>query len=217
MTRSMVLSALLYLLPLGCEVATAAELDDAGMTEVLAALEEAGAREPEAVQLGSEVLTGDVRPAEAQPPPGYVEMMAQARSGPSFGNAVLLLEPNEEIVVPIFIGGTEALSIQLRLEKRRFSRPLTHDLLDQMLSKLGAKMLRAQVDALEDSVYIGTVVLKQGAQVLSFDARPSDAIALAVGNAVPIFVSRKLLDEAGIRADQLDDERPQKAANPVAL
>jgi bifunctional DNase/RNase len=155
--------------------------------------------------------------SQASPPEGYVTMMVQSRSGREFGNAVLLVDPNEEIVVPIFIGGTEALSIRLRLAKRKFMRPLTHDLLDSSLKSLGATMLRAQVDSLDKGVYHGTVVLQKDHRVIKLDARPSDAIALAIGNGVPVLVSRQVLDEAGIRADRLAEDTPKPTVNPVAL
>ena len=78
-------------------------------------------------------------------------------------------------------------------------------------------MLRAQVDRLEDNVYIGTVVLRQDKRVISLDARPSDAIALAIGNQVPIYVSQKLVDQAGVKLDELDEPRPDKGIDPIAL
>ena len=200
---------------LGCQE-EAVELDTEGIEEAIDAVDGAQVNQAPEIKLSQEVVTPDKGDASS-PPKGYVQMTPEARSGAEFGNAILLIAPKEEMVVPIFIGGTEALSIRLRLEKRRFSRPLTHDLLDEMVGKLGGKMIRAQVDALEENVYIGTVVLKRGEEIIKFDARPSDAIALAIGNKVPIFVSKKVLDQAGIKADQLDDERAVKAPDPVAL
>ena len=201
----------------GCTQETV-ELDVAGIEAAIDAVDGAQVNHAPEIKLSQDVVTPDDPKGDASSPPkGYVEMTPEARSGPDYGNAILLIEPKEEVVVPIFVGGTEALSIRLRLEKRRFSRPLTHDLLDEMVGKLGAKMIRAQVDALEENVYIGTVVLKRGAQFIKFDARPSDAIALAIGNKVPIFVSRKVLDQAGIKANDLDNERAVKAPDPVAL
>ena len=178
----------------------------------------------------------------ASVPEGYLLVTPLARSG-DFGHAVLLLEPESEKIVPIFIGGTEALSIQLRLAGETFSRPLTHDLFDSFRSRLGVTMVRAQVDALRDSVYVGTVVFSRGgprgevspgppgqrpegqtppaqtppaqAEYIRLDARPSDAIALAIGNKAPIFISRALLDEAGVRREDLG--KPEPKGNPVEL
>lgn len=205
------------LLLLGCE-RELDELETDGIEAAIEAVDEAQVHTAPEVRLSTEVVTPNGPLGDpGAPPKGYVEMIPQARSAPEYGNAVLLIEPNEEVVVPIFVGGTEALSIRLRLEKRRFSRPLTHDLLDEMVGKLGAKMVRAQVDSLEENVYIGTVVMKKGTEFIKFDARPSDAIALAIGNKAPIFVSRKVLEQVGIKADQLDDERHVKAPDPVQL
>jgi bifunctional DNase/RNase len=159
----------------------------------------------------------DVAPAPptVEAPSGYVRMVPIARSG-SFGDAVLLVDDERQVVVPIYIGGTEALSIQLRLAGRPFTRPLTHDLFDAFAERVGAKMLRAQVDRLEDRVFIGSVVLQRGQELILLDARPSDAIALAIGNGVAIFVSRAVVDSAGIRSDELDDE-PPPTTDPIAL
>jgi uncharacterized protein len=148
-------------------------------------------------------------------PTGYVLMTPVARST-DYGDAVLLRHPTEEVFVPIYIGGTEALSIQLRLEKRRFKRPLTHDLLDAFAAKLGAKLLRAQVDSLEETAFIGSVVFDKGGEIIVFDARPSDAIALAIGNDAPIYVSEKVLADAGIRPEDIA-EQAERGAEPVAL
>lgn len=150
-------------------------------------------------------------------PKGYVVVTPTARSGPAFGNAVLLFEPNDQVIVPIFIGGTEALSIQLRLKQQRYTRPLTHDLLDNVMKKLGAKMVRAQVDALRERIYVGTIVLKSGKQLIEIDARPSDAIAMAIGNKVPIYVAKTLIDQAGIRISDIEQTRPPKEVEPIAL
>ncbi|HZO12375.1 MAG TPA: bifunctional nuclease family protein, partial [Polyangiaceae bacterium] len=190
--------------------------DAEGIEEAIDAVDGAQVNQAPEIKLSQEVVTPDNGDASS-PPKGYMQMTPEARSGPEFGDVILLIAPNKEMLVPIFIGGTEALSIRLRLEKRRYSRPLTHDLLDDMVGKLGGKMIRAQVDALEENVYIGTVVLKRGEEIIKFDARPSDAIALAIGNKVPIFVSKKVLDQAGIKADQLDEKRAVKAPDPVAL
>jgi bifunctional DNase/RNase len=120
------------------------------------------------------------------------------------GKAVLLADPAGQIVVPIFVGGTEGLSIELRQEKRRYQRPLTHDLLDSVMRELGGELDKVQVDDLKSNVFIGTVFVRQGTRVVPIDARPSDAIALALGADAPIFVARKVVEAAGVRRDQLD-------------
>lgn len=171
---------------------------------------------------------GAASPASADVPAGYKMMKPILRTG-NFGHAVLLLDAATETFVPIFIGGTEALSIQLRLDDRAFTRPLTHDLFDAFSKKVGARLIRSQVDSIVDGVYYGTVVFeRQGAgegpgeepETFSLDARTSDAIALAIGNGVPIYVAEPVLEEAGVKADALGDDGAPKGAvpkNPVAL
>ena len=170
------------------------------------------------ITLAPEIVAGSGADAtDADPPDDYLRMTATARSGDAFGHVVLLADAEQQVFVPIFIGGTEALSIRLRLERRRFKRPLTHDLLDRMLDELGVEVLRAQVDGLRDNIYLGTVVVKKGQTVMRFDARPSDAIAIAIGNGAPIYVSEKLVAKAGVRRDQLDQKRADSKVDPVAL
>jgi uncharacterized protein len=141
----------------------------------------------------------------ATPPAGYLLVHVKAQVETAQGNALLLVDAPEKRLVPIFIGGTEALSIRLRLDGKRYARPLTHDLLDTLLRRLGAKLESVQVDELRDSTFIGTVVVRdRDGQQLRIDARPSDAVALALGNKVPIFMAQTVLDRAGYRMDELD-------------
>lgn len=153
-------------------------------------------------------------------PAGYVEMKP-ARVVDLHDQAVLLLvdEP-DNLVLPVFIGGTEGASIAGRLEHVKPVRPLTHDLLDHVLQKLHATLVQVQVDELrhdqgdEGGVYIGSIFLRLPDQVIKLDARPSDAIALAIGNQVPIYVARKVLDEAGMKWDEVRKQLPQPQSGP---
>jgi uncharacterized protein len=121
------------------------------------------------------------------------------------GAAVVLIDSNRSKALPIVVGSTEALSIHLRLAKQHLGRPLTHDLLESIVRELGGKVVRAQVDEIRGESFIGSVFIQMGERVARIDARPSDAIALAVGNSLPIFVARKVLDAAGIAPDSLDE------------
>jgi len=162
---------------------------------------------------------GTGRTPTAEPPPGYVVVKAKAQLDALHGNALLLVDEDEERVVPIFVGNTEALSIRLRLDGERYKRPLTHDLLDNVIRRLQASFVRAQVDELRDNTYIGSVVVRDdAARLIEIDARPSDAIALAIGNQAPIFIAKKVLDRAGHRIDDLerDGVRPPVQSGPAA-
>jgi len=139
-------------------------------------------------------------PEVVKAPAGYVEMEVAEVAESTGGFAVALVDAERSVMLPIFVGGTEALAIDLRHAKRRFERPLTHDLLDTIMSKLGGELVQVRVDAIIDGVFIGSIYVRHEGEVLELDARPSDAIALALGNEVPIYVKQEVIDEAGIPA-----------------
>lgn len=137
------------------------------------------------------------QPTPPAPPSGYVEMTAASvTAAGDTAQAVWLVDPGGTVVLPILIGGTEAMTIAFRLYKQPFGRPLTHDLMDSMLRKLDAEIYKVQVDDLVDAVFVGSVYIHRGAKVWQLDARPSDAIAIAIGHSAPIYVARKVLDAA---------------------
>jgi len=126
----------------------------------------------------------------------------------SEGAAVLLGDAAHETVLPILIGGTEALSIALRSEGRRFERPLTHDLLDALMHELGGRLLRVRIDDLRGDTFVATIFVRRGDRTIELDARPSDAIALALGNGSPILVSRHVLEHAGVKRQDIEQGGP---------
>jgi len=135
----------------------------------------------------------------------------------SDGNAVVLVDEASHRGLVLFVGGTEALSLSLRLEQRRFDRPLTHDLLDRVVHELGAELVSVRVDRIADNVYFGSLLLSKGGRVIELDARPSDALALAVGNSAPVYVADGVLAQAGIDIDQLDFHRqPETTGKKLA-
>jgi bifunctional DNase/RNase len=161
----------------------------------------------------------DPTPPPAQPGPtpnGYVKMSVGGVAPTSAGEAVLLVDSLSNVAIPIFVGGTEALSIQLRLEKRGFVRPLTHDLYDATIKKLGGTVESVRVDKLQNNTYYGTVVLRTTANRIELDARPSDAIALALGNHAPIHVARHVVDQAGIKLDDFKSGKAPVKEFPLA-
>ena len=133
----------------------------------------------------------------------------------SAGNAVVLLDSHHRRALLIFVGDSEALSIELRLNHQAFPRPLTHDLFDSALERLGAEVDSVRVDRLENNTFHGTVVLLEGTRRIELDARSSDAIALALGNGAPIYVAREVLDRAAVDIDSLR-ELPMHDAGPVS-
>lgn len=137
-------------------------------------------------------------------PAGYVDAQVMQVVALSDGNgAVLLLDEAGSRVLPIFIGGTEATSIELRMRGVPRPRPLTHDLLDATIKKLRGKLVKVHVDELRDDVFHGSVFIRIDRRIIKFDARPSDALGLAIGNKVPIYVAKKVLDAAGVDKDEI--------------
>jgi uncharacterized protein len=135
-------------------------------------------------------------------PAGFIRVKVLGVMPTEQGKVVVLvpqgLTERQDTMLPIWIGDTEALSIQLRLEHKQYERPLTHDLFDAVLRDFGATLVKVHVDELRGKTFIGTVFLSHDNKVHEYDARPSDAIALALGNDAPIFVSKAVLRRAGI-------------------
>lgn len=145
----------------------------------------------------------------AQKPVPFLEMAVAGVVPTPDGTMVVLINAEEELLLPLGIGISEAISIHGRLEHHQFTRPQTHDLLEHVLKELGGEVVKVQIDDLRDEVFLGSVFIKAGGRVISLDARPSDAIALALGNQVPILVSRGVLDRAALTADELMEAEPE--------
>ncbi|RME26878.1 MAG: bifunctional nuclease family protein, partial [Deltaproteobacteria bacterium] len=158
---------------------------------------------------------GAVRQKKNSPPPGFVEMSALGVMSNRDGNAVILRQADGKRLLPIWIGATEAYVIQLRLNRQRFQRPLTHDLLDEVIKRMGGRVVEVRVDDLKQNTFLGKVYIKTRNELLVFDARPSDSIALAVGNGVPIYVSLHVLDQAGIDAEPHHEGKQQPEKSPL--
>ena len=122
----------------------------------------------------------------------------------------------KQTMLPIFVAEAEALSIHLRRDKRRFVRPLTHDLLDDILRRLGAELVKIHIDDIRGKTFVGAVFVRSGDKVFEVDARPSDAIALAIGNRAPIFVSKRVLERAGIKKPP-EKIAPQPGSDPKQI
>lgn len=106
---------------------------------------------------------------------------------------VVLKDVASDLVLPIWVGVFEANAIALELEKTATPRPMTHDLLRNMAKGLGAAVSRVVVSDLVEDTFYATVWMVQGGETVTIDARPSDAIALALRWDCPIFVAMKVL------------------------
>lgn len=115
-----------------------------------------------------------------------------------FTNApiVILKDIEEKNALPVWIGALEAGAIASELEKIQLSRPMTHDLLKDMLGHLSISVTRVEVNDLKDNVYYATIHMSSNGNIVVIDARPSDAIALALRMKSPIFVDTRVLDKS---------------------
>ena len=113
------------------------------------------------------------------------------------GNSpVVILEGlHEEAMVPIWIGPSEAASIALELEQRKLPRPNSHDLIHNLLAALDAKLDRVTITELRNNTYFAVITLKVGDRELHIDARPSDAIAVALRATAPIYAAPEILKQ----------------------
>ena len=109
---------------------------------------------------------------------------------------VILKEMDSERFLPIWIGPFEADAITLSLQELEVARPMTHDLLRNVLQVLGAQVLQVRITELRDDVYYAQIVISMNGREMEIDSRPSDALALAVRVHVPIFVAEVVMDEA---------------------
>lgn len=124
---------------------------------------------------------------------------------------VVLRDDDDSTLLPIWVGVFEANAIALKLENYETPRPMTHDLLKGMLGAMGATVIRVVVNELRDSTFFARIVLSVAGQESEVDARPSDAIALALRVEAPIFVDQSVLDQAQtISPDDTQDEKVRK-------
>ena len=107
---------------------------------------------------------------------------------------LLLTDPGGRLVLPIKIGSFEAAAIAVRLQKRRLARPMTHDLLAQTIEALGAGLLRVDLRLIKGGLYAADVILRDAAgRGIRIDARPSDAVAVALRFEAPIRAERAVM------------------------
>jgi len=114
------------------------------------------------------------------------------------GFVVLLRGEGDNRTLPIFIGAQEAQSILIVLNKVQIPRPLTHDLFKNVLDFLECRLIRVEVCDLREGTFYARMIVENNAQVSEIDARPSDAISLALRFGTPVYVDGKVMDEAGV-------------------
>jgi bifunctional DNase/RNase len=121
---------------------------------------------------------------------------------------VILRGDEESYVLPIWVGVFEANAIALQVERIETPRPMTHDLLRAIIQKLGAEVQEVAVTDLRESTFYASIVLKHATGAVTVDARPSDAIALALRTGAPIYVHADVVDKA--KAFDVGSDDPEK-------
>ena len=121
---------------------------------------------------------------------------------------VLLKTADGSKFLPIWVGTSEANSILAKLHGPAPTRPLTHDLLVNMLSELGIELVRVTVTELRENTFHASITVKQSGSELEIDSRSSDAIAIAIRAGVPIFAADAVIEESAIEieGDEVNEE-----------
>lgn len=128
----------------------------------------------------------------------FIEMKVSGLTiDPITGTPIVILKDlQEKKAIPIWIGIFEASAIATELEKVKFSRPMTHDLLKDVLESLQVTLVRIEIQDLRNNTFFASIFLEKDGQSYIVDARPSDAIALALRVGSPIFIEEKVIEKS---------------------
>jgi bifunctional DNase/RNase len=126
---------------------------------------------------------------------------------------VILRDGDNQRTLPIWVGPVEANAIALQIENVTTARPMTHDLLNNVLADLGADLQRVVISDLREGTFFAYLELERDGEAVFIDSRPSDAIALSLRARAPVFVDSRVLQEAkasDATTDEADRERLQR-------
>ena len=126
---------------------------------------------------------------------------------------IILKDLDEKCALPIWIGLIEASAIATELENIKLARPMTHDLIKSILETVGAKLDKVEVHDLSDNTFYARIMLNVRGEDMVIDARPSDALAMALRAQAPIFVAKKVIDKSrkiDLAEEGDDSKRKQK-------
>jgi bifunctional DNase/RNase len=121
--------------------------------------------------------------------------------------ALILAEKQGDRRLPIIIGGVEAQAIAIQVENIKPARPLTHDLFKNLADQLNISLKEVVINDLVEGIFHAKLVLEQGEHEVEVDARSSDAIALALRFACPIFTYEFIMSAAGLKVEEGDEEK----------
>jgi uncharacterized protein len=147
-----------------------------------------------------------------------VEMVVAGLTIDPVNNApiVILREKEGGRIVPIWIGAVEASAIAFELEEIKLARPMTHDLLRGTIESLGGRVDRVAVIDLREGTYFAVVILTHNGKTIEIDARPSDAIALALRAKAPVLCESAVIEQAHMLEERQEAQkaREQQSAEP---
>lgn len=132
----------------------------------------------------------------------------------NLGFVVFLKNMEEEKTLPIFIGVPEAQAIAVQFNKLKTPRPLTHDLLKNILTLLGCKISKVVVNDLVDNTFYAKIFLESKSEKFQVDSRPSDAIALALRFEIPIYVEEKVMEIGAVKVKNEEEVEQQQQNEP---
>lgn len=135
----------------------------------------------------------------------------------NYQRVVILKEKSAERYLPIWIGPAEADAIAVQLQEVPVARPLTHDLLNSVITALGGVVQSIIVNDLTNDTFYARILLDVEGKNLEIDSRPSDALALAVRVSVPIYADESVLDKAGVMLDPETGKFQAKGLEPGAI
>jgi bifunctional DNase/RNase len=124
-----------------------------------------------------------------------VSLMSQHR-------VVILKDVDSDRYLPIWIGPCEADAITVTLQEMEVSRPLTHDLLKNVISEMGGEVEQIVISDLRNDVFYARIIMAVGGKRLEIDSRPSDALALAVRLHVPVYIEEAVMDKAAVLPEE---------------
>lgn len=119
---------------------------------------------------------------------------------------VVLHDLDNKKALPIWIGSAEASAIIRKIEKLSVARPMTHDLVVDVVDKTGFQIDRVEINDVEEETYFATIFLVKDDEVIEIDSRPSDAIAIAMRAEAPIYVTENVLIDGAVSTDSARDE-----------
>jgi uncharacterized protein len=125
---------------------------------------------------------------------------------------VLLKTSDGNRFLPIWIGHAEAAAILMKLQGASTPRPMTHDLLADLLEQLDAEVVRITVTELRENTFYASITVQQNGSEIEIDSRPSDAIAIAVRSDAPIFAAERVIEESAIEfeGEEVNEETQQE-------